>query len=101
MEESKMNRDSGKKPENSDTETDEENLRDLDKKKSSKSLLEIATDLLQKQGHIPMPQQGYTHADSEMPALNEYLPDLPPLPTNRDPPPGSGNSCHGTCTRGT
>jgi hypothetical protein len=32
MEDSKMNRDSGKQPENSDAETDEETLRDFDKK---------------------------------------------------------------------
>jgi hypothetical protein len=67
MEESKKNRDSGKKPENSDTETDEETLHDLDQKKSSPK------------------QQGYTDADLEMPApVNEDLPDFPPLPTNRD-----------------
>jgi hypothetical protein len=98
MEESKMKRDSGNKPENSDTETDEETLRDLDKKKISKTFVEIAAELIQQQGHIPMQQQGYTPADLEMPALNKD-PDLPPLPMNKDQyPPGIGNSCHGNCT---
>jgi hypothetical protein len=94
-----MNRDSGKKPENSDTETDEETLRDLDKKNSCKIFGEITEGMTQQLGYIPMQQA----ADLEMPALNEDLPDLPPLPTNKDQPPPHGirNSCHGTCTRGT
>jgi hypothetical protein len=81
-----MNRDSGKKPENSDMETDEKTLRDLDKKKSSKKFGELAAELMQQQGHIPMQQQGYASADLEIPILNED-PDLPPLPTNKDQPP--------------
>jgi hypothetical protein len=42
MGESKRKRDSQNKPENSDTETDEETLRDLDKKQRAKNDEEIA-----------------------------------------------------------
>jgi hypothetical protein len=45
--------------------------------------VEIVTELLQKKGHIPMQQQGYTYADLEMPALKDD-PDLPPLSMNKD-----------------
>jgi hypothetical protein len=89
MEELKMNRNSGKKPENSDTETDEDTLCDLDKKKSSKKLGDIAAKMMQGQGHIPMQQQGYAPADLEIPALNED-PYFPPLPMNKNQHPPLG-----------
>jgi hypothetical protein len=82
-----MNGDSGKKPENFDTETDKEIFRYLDKKKSFKKFGEIAEELIQQQGRISIQQQGYAPADLEMPALNEDHLYLPPHPTNKDHPP--------------